>query len=439
MSEEDSSIKKNVKICLLGANFDTGNMGVAALAEASIKCILNRWPDAEVTLLGSSRAAGKDQLKLSGREVKIKKIPIRFCWNVFLPCHFVVFFLNAVLLKSLPWNWSKKLFSTINPYVRDILETDVALDITGGDSFSDIYGMRRFILGFLRKWLVLLFNKDLIMLPQTYGPFKRRTAKAMARYILKRASLVYSRDQAGKEYVNKLLNKGAENGKVRFAPDVAFVLDSHRPENIDIGKLGNLRVEDTTVVGLNVSGLLFNGGYTRDNMFALKTDYRELISEIIKMLLKDENIVVLLVPHVFPPEGYEVESDADACRHVYDSSVARQQKNRIFLANSEYTHNEIKYIIGLCDFFIGSRMHACIAALSQSIPAIGLAYSQKFWGVFESVGLANCVADVRSIDTKGVLQKINTMLGKRQEIKRHLQDNIPQVKANILNILEGNE
>jgi polysaccharide pyruvyl transferase WcaK-like protein len=113
------------------------------------------------------------------------------------------------------------------------MQIDIVADITGGDSFSDIYGMRRFLIGFLRKWLVLLFNKDLVMLPQTYGPFKRSLTRVMARYILKRTKLIYSRDRAGVEYLNSLLNNRG-NGKVRFVPDVAFVLDARKPEHLDI-------------------------------------------------------------------------------------------------------------------------------------------------------------------------------------------------------------
>jgi polysaccharide pyruvyl transferase WcaK-like protein len=313
-----------------------------------------------------------------------------------------------------------------------LFEADLVAAITGGDSFSDIYGFRRFFLGFLRKWLVIFLGKKLILLPQTYGPFRRPLTKIMAKFVMNRASVVYSRDRADLDYVKNLLTFGATNGNVRFAPDVGFVLDPCKPKNFDTTLMAKLRKKNVVVVGLNVSGLLFNGGCARDNMFGLKSDYRKLIYEIIKILLRKERVIVLLIPHVFPPPGYEVESDPDACRQVYDSGAVRQYKNQIFLASGEYNHNEIKYIIGLCDFFIGSRMHACIAAMSQFIPAVAIAYSKKFRGIFEGVGLGDCVADARSLGTEAVLQKINTMFEKRQEIKRHLQDNIPQVKANIL-------
>ena len=163
-----------MKVCLLGASFDTGNMGVSALAESSIKIVLNQWPDAEVTLLGTGAAKNSQMLRISGREVHLKLLGLRFGKNIFKSSHFCVLLLNALLLKLIPSRRFEKMLSAINPQVKALLEADKVFDITGGDSFSDIYGIWRFLTyGFLQKWLVTLFGKELILLPQTYGPFNR--------------------------------------------------------------------------------------------------------------------------------------------------------------------------------------------------------------------------------------------------------------------------
>ena len=428
--------KTKMKICLLGASFDTGNLGVSALAESSIKIILNRWPDAEIVLLGSGSANGEHHLKISGRMVRVSVVRMRFCKNVFLRSHFCVLLLNALLLKLLPFRRFRNLLSAMNPYVRVLVEADKVFDITGGDSFSDIYGLRRFLIyGFLQKWLVTQFGKELIFLPQTYGPFKRSITRLMAKSILKRVSMVYARDNESVEYVQELLGCHSVNGKLRFMPDVAFVLDSHEPENIDVGSLDKVRKEGSVVVGLNISGLLFNGGYTRENMFGLKTNYRDLIYSIVDFLMKDEKLLVLLVPHVLSPSR-AVEDDPNACRQLYEK-LSEKYPGRIFLTQGKYNHNGIKHIIGLCDFFIGSRMHACIAALSQSIPAVGIAYSKKFQGVFESVEMGNYVADVYQCGEDKLLSTIKTALEDRDKIRMHLNKVVPGIKANILSMLDA--
>jgi polysaccharide pyruvyl transferase WcaK-like protein len=408
-------------------------MGVSALAESSIKIVLNQWPDAEVTLLGTGAAKNSQTLTISGREVHLKLLGLRFGKNIFKSSHFCVLLLNALLLKLIPLKKFGKMLSAINPQVKVLLEADKVFDITGGDSFSDIYGMRRFLIyGFLQKWLVTLFGKELILLPQTFGPFNRSIARRMARCVLKRSSVAYARDRSSEETLGELLKGHAVNGKIRFSPDVAFVLDPREPRNIDIGSLTEVRKKDSVVVGLNVSGLLFNGGYTQGNMFGLKTDYRELVFSIIDFFMKDKKVLIILVPHVFASEG-SVESDPDACLKIYEE-MKDKYPGRIFPARGEYNHNEIKYIIGLCDFFVGSRMHACIAALSQFVPAVGLAYSKKFKGVFESIGIENYVADAYVCKSEEVLSIIKAAYNVRSEIRAHLEKVIPQMQKDILNM-----
>ena len=50
------------------------------------------------------------------------------------------------------------------------------------------------------------------------------------------------------------------------------------------------------LVGLNVSGLLFNGGYTHNNMFGLQTDYKALVYELIDFLIRQKGPRFCLCP-----------------------------------------------------------------------------------------------------------------------------------------------
>lgn len=52
----------------------------------------------------------------------------------------------------------------------------------------------------------------------------------MARFVMDRASLVYSRDHTGLDYVKNLLHSHATDGNVKFAPDVA-VVEPHEPKD----------------------------------------------------------------------------------------------------------------------------------------------------------------------------------------------------------------
>jgi len=440
-----------LRIGLLGAAFDTGNYGVSALAESAIKCILHRWPDAEITLLDSGQKVEEEKITIGNKELHIIKLPICFCKNILLENHFVVLCLYGILFKWFRSEKFRRFCARRNSALNSITQMDLVADITGGDSFSDIYGMRRFILGFLRKWLVLQFNKDLIMLPQTYGPFKSRLSRSMAKYILKRAAAVYSRDRESLEYAKDLLGNPSENGKVRLAPDVAFVLDSCRPDNQDTDSLERIRASNRILVGLNISGLLALCNL-QNNVFGLKIDYLVLVNEIVELLMTSSSTATLLVPHTvsmnetdslsdkrnWKGKGYREQPDAVVCKETY-KQLSEKYRGRIFLPNEKYDHAQIKYIIGLCDFFIGARMHSCIAALSQCIPAVGLAYSKKFQGVFESVGVEDLVVDMRQQGQAEILAAIDNAFGKRQAIVERLRRAIPDVQVKVLNMFDDFE
>lgn len=435
VSESSDTRHKPFRIGLLGASFDTGNMGVSALAESSIKCIIHRWPDAEITQLDSGRLVEEHRLRIGEKNLIIKKLPIRFCKNIFIENHFVVLCLYGILFKLFRSEKFRRFCTRRNSALNYMTQMDLVADITAGDSFSDIYGFRRFFLGFLCKWLVIFLGKKLVLLPQTYGPFKKTITRLMARYILNRASIVYCRDRAGIEYLKTLLGTNRADGNVRFAPDVAFILDARKPEHFDSGSLLPARTEKSIVAGVNISGLLFNGGYTQDNMFGLKTSYADLMKAVIERLLKSENVIILLIPHVFPPADLMVESDAIACSRIYEA-LHPKYPGKIFLVENQYSQGEIKHIIGLCDFFIGARMHACIAALSQGIPAVGIAYSKKFEGVFESVGLADCVADIRCCPEDELLEKISSAFQRMDQIRESLRETVPRAQSEVLGIFD---
>ena len=102
------------------------------------------------------------------------------------------------------------------------------------------------------------------------------------------------------------------------------------------------------------------------------------------------------------------------------------------MVHGSYDHRQIKYIIGLCDFFLGSRMHSCIAALSQMIPTTGLAYSKKFFGVFDSIGIGDLVIDLRTETEGSILASVEAAFSEREAIALLLSQRIPKVQEAIL-------
>src|SRR5271157_147824 len=268
---------RKMKIAVLGAAYDTGNMGVSALATGTLKCILQRFPDADIILLNYGKSGFTFPFRSSDKEVMIRFVNMRFSKRFFLPNNIGALAMLALLMKVMPSRRLRRRLIEGNPWLKEIVECDVIASIAGGDSFSDIYGMERLLYTSLPQILVLMLGKRLLLLPQTIGPFNGRIAITIARYILRRADLIYSRDYQGLHDAKSLIGAGHASNKVRFCYDVGFVVDPKPPSDLGLIGLPVGRKSGQLLVGLNISGLLFMGGLNRRNTFGLKVAYDEFV------------------------------------------------------------------------------------------------------------------------------------------------------------------
>jgi colanic acid/amylovoran biosynthesis protein len=428
--------ERPVNICLLGLTFDSPNLGIGALLDGSVRGILHSLPGASISVLDYGVEPFVRFLEFEGRRVPVEFVNLRFSKKVYLANNIAYLIILAFFLRYLAPRPVREYFVGRNRTLRHIARFDVAASIAGGDSFSDIYGLSRLIYESLPQILVLMMGKRLVLLPQTLGPFRTRLARRIAQFILSRADVVCSRDYIGAKQARQFVGEGSA-AKIRFCYDLGFLVEPTLPPRLNVGQLLRQKEAGICVVGLNVSGLLYAGGYKRNNMFGLRTNYRELIDEIIRFLIEEKKAAVLLVPHVCPgpKAGRLLESDVHACGQVYNALKSKYEE-RIFLTEGDYNANEIKYVIRMCDLFVGSRMHSCIAALSQAVPAVAVSYSDKFVGVLQTVGLSGLVADPRRMELQEILAIVRTAFDGKELLRRQLQDTMPGLKKETLELMK---
>jgi polysaccharide pyruvyl transferase WcaK-like protein len=426
------SYKGQMRISVLGASFETENMGVSALTEGTIKCILSQYPSAAISLLDYAKQPLLYTLRLEGRDVSVPLVNMRFSKRFFQPNNIALLLLLVGLLKLMPLRRVREWVLARNECLRHITEATLIASIAGGDSFSDIYGMRRLLYDCLPQILVLSLDRRLVLLPQTLGPFKGHFSRMIARYILRHAFRVYTRDYRSLKDVEALLGLSLDPERYKFCYDVGFVVDPIAPSHQEVVGLAVDKQRRSPLVGLNISGLLFMGGYTRNNAFGLRDDYRVLVTSLIDFLISKKAATVLLVPHVFGMQP-DSESDSVVCEQVF-ATLEKKYEGRLGLVRGTYNQSEIKYLIGQCDFFVGSRMHACIAAISQLIPAVCIAYSDKFAGVMETVGIESMVADARRLSVSEILRVVEESYDHRAITRQMLERKLPEVKSAVLNL-----
>jgi colanic acid/amylovoran biosynthesis protein len=437
-SSSDGAMTGRAKrICLMGASLDNGNLGVQALAASLIRLIVEADSGAQISLLYGGRQERHHQyLEVGDREVAVDVLNYRMSPRAKLRDHILWILLLALFQRLLPSKGPRERIIKSNPTLDLLCSSGLIGDIRGGDSFSDIYGLRGFVNSNVPLLIVMLLGKKYVLLPQTYGPFKSAPSRIMARFVLRRASRVYARDLISLSVIKDLVAAGDRADVVTFCPDVAFSLASKNPPKPKIEPPLDL-ADRPNLIGLNVSGLLYNGGFTRDNMFGLKYDYKDFVQRLVVELMEKTDSHVLLVPHTAgSAENWHVESDPFAC-HSIANSMPERFKTRLHVVIQNYNQSETKGIIGLCSFFIGSRMHACIAALSQGIPAVGVAYSRKFKGVFDCVGLGDMVLDGPSLGLETTVSEIIRLYKDRESYRHIMAAKVETVKQQLRETFRG--
>jgi len=404
-------------------------MGVGALASGTITSILRAFPRAQIFLFDYGKKPVTYQVRDQERSITVQLVNIRFSWKFFLKNNIALLLLIALCVKLIPSRKFQRKMLSANNCLKHVIGADLIASIAGGDSFSDIYGLPRLLYVGLPQLLVLASGKPLVLLPQTIGPFQTMLGRTIGRYILNRAEQIYTRDKESLEQITQLLGRKPENA--RQAYDMGFALEAFPPP-IEAQARLQRGGADGLLLGLNVSGLLYQGGYTGRNQFGLKSDYRDLVRRLIEILIEKHNLRVLLVPHVFC-ESKGSEGDNLACQELVEELDAKYD-GRLSAVQGPFDQHQIKWMIGQCDFFIGSRMHACIAALSQCVPAVGLAYSRKFVGVLNAIGGGARVVDLRQADVGEVLNAVAGALAEREALRSELKVRIPAIRESVLNL-----
>lgn len=373
--------KKEITVGFLWHSLGSGNLGVGALTESNIAIVRSAAEKLNIKVnflvLGTSDQSIPElaeELNQAGHT---------------LECHRV-----RVFRKS----------------YRDLIKRcDFVLDIGEGDSFADIYGFKRFLYHWLGKNIVCHLKKPLILSPQTIGPFDGRLTRLMAKQIMQRCKKIFARDHLSFEYLNSIGIKENTDQSI----DVAFLLPFSKTKHSG----------SHTKVGINVSGLLYGGGYTADNQFNLSVNYGNLIRKVIHHFSTQENIEVHLISHVIEP-NMPTEDDYKIAKTI------QLEYPKTILAPLFARPSEAKSYIAEMDFFTGARMHACIAAFSSGVAVIPFAYSRKFNGLFGSLDYNNFIDG--KVDTEeNALSKIILGFENRNALTQAIDPGNAKAKAKL--------
>jgi len=325
-----------VKVLILWANsVNAPNLGVRALSEGAAALIKETWGEDTQVAFQDFGAGSSD----------------------------VSFGKSGVFLE---------LFSGRHPISARLSEFDLIFDTGAGDSFTDIYGLKRTVQVTFAQSRAHRLNIPVVMGPQTIGPFRTRLGRQLGSKSLRRMSVVIARDSASME-ASARLGRSAD----ALASDLVFMLPT--PE-----------VDKTRDIVLNVSGLL----WWRGNAHVDYRRYRKSVYLTIEHLLS-EGRGVSLVAHVVGDscgltDRRAIDNDVPVLRHL-ESRFACGSLEAICPSSLL----DARRVLSSARLVVGGRMHACLNSISSGTPAIATAYSRKFGPLLRDLGWPH------SIDIEG--------------------------------------
>lgn len=367
-----------MRIGLFGFTFAHENMGCQALTCSFLEMLRQLCPDEHIEIIGLRDENTLGEIPKLFPEMDFKLMRISY----------------------------KK-----NPFWKQVRKCDIVFDETFGDGFSDIYFTKSAYRDALTKCIAARQKTPFIMTPQTYGPFKHKTLEKIAARAIRRSTEVYARDAISADYAASISKR-----EVKTVTDLAFSLPFKK----------SLPQSDNFRLGLNVSGLLWNGGFSSENQFGLKTNYRDYCSQIIEWAIS-QGMEVHIIPHVtVSGDAGRVVPDGDypACETL------KAKYPEVFLAPCFTTPYDVKNYIASMDCFIGARMHATIGAFSSGVATIPFAYSRKFKGLYENFNYPYWV-DGTETDTKTSVEKTIEYIENREKLKENIEISMKDVNAHL--------
>jgi len=414
--------KKLVRVALFGAAPDTPNMGVSALFKSVVTTLSQYISPVEIVVfdngLGRRDATTFDY---AGNKIPMIRYGARGGYRYYRPEN-----LHTMLLLSKLGRFG----ALMNEGLRLIDSCDVVFDISGGDSFSDIYGLKRFHSVNMPKTIAVNRVKPLFLLPQTYGPYKHESVKEQAVRSISSATMAWARDEDSYEILKSVLGSNFDSTKHLCGVDVAFLLKPVDAADLLSSALNEWiknKEPEYPLIGVNVSGLIYNDPEGARGKYGFKSDYKKILVDFVSKLIDTTSARIILIPHVMDKGGH-YESDIDACFDLLKHLPVKYEE-RILVSPATLNESQVKWLISKMDWFCGTRMHSTIASLSSCVPTTAISYSDKTKGVFETCKQGSFVYDPRELMEDEIVKGLLHSFSVHKSTKLSLPGNISEVVA----------
>lgn len=380
----------------------SGNKGAAAMLESAIQTLGSRVTDIRFSLL--SMYPGEDAQQNTYPNLEIIPANPRQLG--------VTINLLGLLYRVLPP--LRPLIRKRSRAIRALVSSQVLLD-QGGITFTD--GREKFLLYNVASILPALFVKTpVVKCAQAVGPFTNPINRRAARTFLPRMEAIVTRGAITHAFAQEL---GLTN--LHAGADYAFSLELDGSEADQVSSEFDLTFfDDATVVGLSPSIVL------QKKVEARGADYVGQMVGFIDHLVASGR-KVLLLPHSARTGTEKTHNnDLPLCKQIFEKV---SDPSRVLFVDRELPSQQLRYLIGRCDFFVASRFHAMVSSLAMAVPTLVIGWSHKYKEVLEMFDLEDWAFGHDQLEQNYLIQRFDELVVARYDVAAKLIKHLPSVKV----------
>lgn len=284
---------------------------------------------------------------------------------------------------------------------------DVIFDISGY-SLSSQWNIKQSKGALQIVELAKLFNKRLIFMPQSFGPFdykpKYKLPPSYIKKCLSYADLVFCRETQGYDLLSSL---GLDN--IVLSNDM--VIQSNKPYNNVFKK--EIFAENIDIKNKSVLIIPNKRVYERIDNDTYMNFYKTSINHLLE---KNYNIYLT---------WYDL-SDKEICERI--NNLYKNEKNVNYFKDS-LNYKTFENVLPKFDFIIASRYHSIVHSYKQYVPAIVFSWAVKYKELLKSVKQENFNFDCKTeIDLQKLKSKIDYLIENHEEERKIIEECVKTIQ-----------
>lgn len=318
-------------------------------------------------------------------------------------------------------------FRWIGQMISALWDCDIL--ITGGGTILYDESNRFFVpFWFLKIMIAQLFHKPTVFYGIGVGPLNRKSSRFLMNTLGKRMNFISLRGVESQKWMQRFR---VPQEKVFLTADPAVTIYPAKPSAID----DYLRSEDIrlhpdrelVVIVIREWFLRKNRGLeqAQDKTARISSydDYVSQLAAFCKYIVETDHSDIIFMPmgSLPPCDDRLVMSD------IYQKMKQQHVDLSGVFQMSDITDSRIMTgIMGRAKAVITGRFHGLVYATTQYVPALGIAYTEKYYDYYNYIGLSDYIIGMNDLTGSFLIQKYEEMLSHRADIIKLLKAEIPK-------------